>query len=161
MSLIEKSRRPYVLIFDLDGVIVDTKRAVIEAYKIAGVDMPPEMWGHPWREWCDERTHNLKNTAYNYTLNKYAVHGPLFGVVRSLGSDAYVLTGASRDAAVLVRSMFHLNFRLLSCECSYTSKAATLMSLAFDKEIVYFDDDADVVNRLKVEVPTITTVLVK
>ena len=36
------------VIFDLDGVLVDSRAAITEAYRRAGVDYPDSCWGRPW-----------------------------------------------------------------------------------------------------------------
>ena len=41
---------PFV-VFDVDGVLVDTRELVVQAYRDVGVEMPENAWGLPWHEW--------------------------------------------------------------------------------------------------------------
>lgn len=54
-----------MIVFDVDGVIADSRRLVRECYDDAGVDMPDDAWGRPWHEWLDdEHVHARKNQLY-------------------------------------------------------------------------------------------------
>lgn len=89
-------------VFDLDGTLLDNRRAVREAYREAGVIMPDDAWGRPWQEWLDsEALHKAKNLAYPVMLG---IHGrplpPLRDLERALamGDAVEILTSASEDA---------------------------------------------------------------
>src|SRR5262245_21811883 len=102
-------RQPWA--FDLDGVLVDTRRAVVEAYKYVGVDMPDGAWGLPYREWhtvhnADE-LHKKKNTYYYKTVGLFAKPMPLLKVAESWKYP--VLTGASHTAVEIICLKFAMN----------------------------------------------------
>ena len=48
-----------ILVFDLDGVLIESFEAVRLAYAAAGADVGVG-WGKPWRDWCSPEAHWLK-----------------------------------------------------------------------------------------------------
>lgn len=95
-------------VFDLDGTLLDTRQAVKEAYRAAGVEMPDECWGLPWREWLTmpnaAEIHKRKNVYYYKTVSIYAKRMPLFSI--ALQGQYPVITGASWVAVEHVLLMF-------------------------------------------------------
>lgn len=92
-------------VFDLDGTLIDSQEAVRRAYEAAGVRMPPEAWGKPWREWLgDEAAHRRKEALYPEFLRQYARPKALYRTAQRL--RAPVLTGASGAAAKAVQEAF-------------------------------------------------------
>lgn len=151
------------VVFDLDGTLVDTRQAVTQAYRWAGVELPDHAWGRPWQEWLPqllkyednaedplaqsaEQVHKLKNHYYQYTLKLYARALPC--LERATHRSLVVLTGASRDAVTTL------------LKWNRSEKFAVIYSdLRLDDKIdwlnarppgVYVDDDARVRERLVV-----------
>lgn len=100
-------------VFDLDGTLVDTRRAVFEAYKMAGAIMPDDAWGKPAREWLPqlvgekraEAVHHLKVVAYPAMLVQYVKPLPLLGY--ALHTESPIITGASANSVMIVNSYVH------------------------------------------------------
>lgn len=112
-------------VFDLDGTLVDTRKAVEEAYHLAGVHMPPEMWGRPWQQWLNNaRVHSLKNKLYHQTLRQYGVKLPLLEVALQL--DAPVLTGASSAAVRTIMQRWASGLNIALVEATPLMKAVWL-----------------------------------
>lgn len=69
--------------WDLDGVLINSRRAVEEAYRAAGIEMPPDAWGKSAGEWMNmkhadyEFIHRQKQEAYPEMLRRFAT--PLAG----------------------------------------------------------------------------------
>jgi len=122
---------------DLDGTLVDSKLAVIEAYRAAGVEMPFYAWGRPWQEWLDDETvHTRKNRVYADMLRKYGEPLPLYRVAVQRGFP--VITGASAAAVAVVTQTFGaLNVALTGA--TLEDKALWLHDHA--KTGLYVDDD--------------------
>lgn len=156
MKPIAKSLPRCAFVFDLDGVVIDSRCAVEEAYKMAGVTMPDGVWGKPWTEWCDEEVHNRKNSAYPAALEKYGRPGPLFWVVEKLAGNAMILTGASMSALYIVRRVFNIDFKVIGCESTSQQKVDILKTLSKKQQVVYFDDDPRVIVRVNDECPHVS-----
>jgi len=98
----------------MDGVLMDTRRAVEEAYRAAGVPIPEGMYGIPYREWMpaivgsveeSDRIVETKNLLLPEMLDRYGSVLPPTRVARELldsGAVAVVLTAASPAATHIV-----------------------------------------------------------
>ncbi len=162
MKRTERSLPRCALVFDLDGVIVNTRLAVEAAYHTAGIKMPPDAWGRPWREWCDNDTHRKKNLAYPTVLREHGHPGPLMWLIVKLRGEALVLTGASPDAVNIIRRTFDIDFKVLGYEQTREQKYEKLSALARNQQVVYFDDDRRVVNNINDTMHSnLTAILVK
>lgn len=147
--------------FDLDGTLFDTHALVVEAYRRAGVEMPPEAWGSPAHEWlpgiCGSEhwkwVHEKKQVYYERLLRespparttacRAMVELALSGV------ETYVLTGASRDAALsLLKGLQSYHYRLLGTDCDRDRKIRLMRTIGFDNA-VYVDDDPVMCGRLR------------
>ena len=128
------------LVFDLDGTLVDTKKAVFEAYRYVGVNMPEDAWGKNWREWLTgpdaEKLHKAKNTIYLKTVGLYAQPLELLPFVEKAGYP--VITGASMIAAETIAIKFAPKLRIALREATLDMKAKWLNDR---RPGVYVDDD--------------------
>jgi hypothetical protein len=145
----------------LDGVLIDSRRAVKAAYYAAGIEVPPESWGKPWREWlidaCEgdeaeaRRVHDLKNEHYPVAILREARRLPCAALAESLYEvelPVYVITGASRDAAMSCMMFLGLDLQLLhQYECTQRDKERVLgrIAEAFHPVGVYYDDHPTIV----------------
>lgn len=135
-------------VFDLDGTLVDTQKAVRVAYARAGVNMPEGVWGKPWRQWLPlvtinaEFAHLTKNLHYPSALTSHAKELPLLRHARRM--RAPILTGASESAAFAVSLRFFgippLNIVLT--EAMLLDKILWLNKQTSASEITYVDDDS-------------------
>lgn len=124
-------------VFDMDGVLIDTRKAVEAAYAKAGMIMPAHAWGKPWQEWCPKEVHSLKQVYYPICLSLYARELPAFRVLRDLGGS--VLTSASQYAAELVQEYLRYPFHLIGTGCSTVDKITALRGIKGGA--LYIDDD--------------------
>lgn len=142
-------------VFDLDGCLIDSRQAVREAYRRAGVEMPPGAWGRPWRDWlihaCEDdedearRVHNIKNEIYPEMIRRHARQLPLATYMAALaerGLSCWVITGASHDAAVSALSFLGFDDSLLNAwELDVRGKERKLIEIARHFSVgTYFDD---------------------
>lgn len=149
-------------IFDLDGVLIDSRHAVRAAYERVGVTMPLQAWGRPWREWlidaCEgdeneaRRVHNLKNEIYPEMVRRHARQLPLAGYIAALDEKSlpcWVITGASNDAAEAALNFLGLDLGLLNaCELDTRAKERWIAEIAKHYTVgVYFDDQHVIVPR--------------
>lgn len=138
------------VVFDVDGVIVDSHAAVRAAYKLVGVEMPDDAWGKPWHVWLPqlvgstfeaEDLHGKKNYVYTAMLRDGQVR-PLAGASvahRLAPAQRSFLTGASAQAARAALRAAGLPRGRLWSGCTAEDKAARLLRLA--GRGVYVDDD--------------------
>jgi len=124
-------------VFDMDGVLIDTRKAVEAAYARAGVTMPAEAWGLRWQEWCSREAHDRKNAMYPTMLNLYARELPAFKILQQFGGS--VLTSASTHAARLVQEYLRFPFHLVGAGCTTDDKIGVLKTIRGG--VVYVDDD--------------------
>jgi phosphoglycolate phosphatase-like HAD superfamily hydrolase len=135
-------------VFDLDGTLLDTRAAVIEAYRIVGVTPPKDFFGRSWKEWLkDERKHREKNEAYRHCLGLIE-ELPLLEMLRN--TNSMILTGASLEAVSLLRKRFFPTwFGAAHTELTIAGKVDILNGL--DEIGMYFDDDESAINTVKKE----------
>lgn len=96
--------------FDLDGVLLNSRTQVRDAYLHAGVTMPEEAWGLSALEWLPQarpdwpRVHAEKNRIYLGRLERLEVPvTPMFAAMLRIAHEhkrqCLVLTGASQPVA--------------------------------------------------------------
>jgi hypothetical protein len=143
-------------VFDLDGTLVDTRRAVVEAYGAAGVKFPAFAWGLPWRAWLpglygEERAaelHAKKTEFYPEMLLNHAEKLPaalVFCQLVAEGVSVGILTGASCSSARAALEICEISQRhLLGWEKDYIGKGVVLKYLKqAQNSVVYVDDDTN------------------
>lgn len=144
-------------VFDLDGVLADTRSAVRDAYAIAGVAMPDEAWGHPWMTWLPKylggnvlaarELHTRKTIAYAEMVRTGQVSElPAAGVVRALTRrtppSVLVLTSASMDSARPLMHALHLKTNILAgVQLTLSQRVGMVTEWAHISPGAYFDDD--------------------
>lgn len=137
--------------YDLDGTLAHTREAVLEAYRAAGVEPPPDFFGKPWREWLqDEEVHRLKNAYYAQFCTKHIKPTRLVDLYYRTGG--IVITGASREAAEVVMTTIGINPEIVSCELSMVQKAEYLNNftrLTKTEPGIVFEDSINIANYLK------------
>lgn len=150
----------FFVVFDIDGVLVDTKELVHQAYRDVGVDMPVGAWGKAWTEWLPEASgspwiaqgvHDLKTKRYIDLLTESPPPrlsgGEALEIIMSEGlCDVAFATGASRESAALILMQLGVNLDLHTNICGATApmKTMTLAMLrgsALENDVVYIDDD--------------------
>lgn len=141
-------------IFDLDGVLIDTKLAVKEAYKRVGVNMPEDAWGKPYEEWCSHEEHELKKEVYPQFVDFLATELPMLGVAKDLdllpNCNVMILTGASASAVELLQSKFCFQkLRILCWGANTDTKLKCLASLPSGG--VYFEDNPSIAKVMREE----------
>lgn len=126
-------------VFDLDGTLMDTREAVKHAYLLAGVRMPNDAWGKPWREWTTKDVHDKKNAMYPIALHNFASPLPLLDYAVKLRS--HILTAASLDAVLALKQVGWLPARTpFTSELSREQKVDWLRHHGWG---VYVDDDSE------------------
>lgn len=140
------------VIFDLDGVLVNTHDLVVKAYRKVGVNMPPDAYGKPWTDWLVEYmrgdlnraeiTHNRKVYKYSQMLHQIE-ELPCADLLRNLvASDVPVgvLTGSSRATAVVILHKIGVPAGTgLVTGCSLETKKHELRTMPYDR-VFYIDD---------------------
>lgn len=125
------------IVFDFDGVLVDSREVVEESYRRAGVEMPKENWGIPGLAWLPEETraetYRLKSLWYKALIGA-APELPPAQVARLLNPG--LLTGAIPEASTRVQRL-GINFKWEEYGHSTESKTRVLRSMAPG---IYIDD---------------------
>lgn len=143
-------------VFDLDGTLFDTRNLVRQAYLAAGVIMPDDAWGKPAGQWLPElvgfkrwhSVHERKTDIYLHMLRRDPPpRTPAASAMIELalsGVETYVITGASREAALTLLSGFQpYHYRLIGANCDRSLKITKIRMLGRAHECVYVDDDLD------------------
>jgi phosphoglycolate phosphatase-like HAD superfamily hydrolase len=144
-------------VFDLDGTLVNSRAAVTEAYRRAGVVMPEDAWGKPWQEWLVDPVtralrhdvHNEKNRIYLSVLEELGQHTDLGLRVRmGFGAPATVITGASPQAVQSMRQCGLLS-DTVKVEAYHLTAIGKVDWLATHGWGTYVDDDPRVRQLVK------------
>ncbi|MEU7476662.1 hypothetical protein AB0A63_11825 [Lentzea sp. NPDC042327] len=83
--------------FDIDGVLVDTREIVRRAYAEVGIELPDRLWGSSWRIWLPE-------LCGGDLLRAQAVHDQKTQAHLDLLSETRVATLAGAEAARALHS---------------------------------------------------------
>jgi hypothetical protein len=94
-----------IQVFDMDGVLVDTREANEWAYRQCGVEPPPDHHTRPWQEWCTKEQHDAKAETFPEGLKLHGRELPLLEQALN-ASIAVVLTNASTLSLVAVLGAF-------------------------------------------------------
>lgn len=140
-----------MFVYDLDGVLADTKEFVLQCYRSAEVEPPDDFWGKPWQSWLDDPAkHDLKNTFLH--KHKHLIKPlPILQVFNRLGG--VILTGASAIGANTTFQAIELDTRVL--ESLYTGKTiqekADLLNILtrMGKRGLMFEDTKENVTYLR------------
>jgi hypothetical protein len=149
---------PDCWVYDLDGVLIDSRAAVEGAYLEVGVIMPDGAWGKPWHEWLPQLlgshveariVHKRKTDIYPGMIQLLGHELPLAHEARmrmARNEHVYVLTGASMrcmKAALRVCELQHAT--ILGFGCEIATKVAALDQLSqHHAHGVYYDDQPGV-----------------
>lgn len=129
-------------VFDMDGTIVDSIRAVKEAYKRAGLVLADEAWGKTSKQWkCPPDIHKMKVALYPTILLRMGRRLHAADLLTAM--DGSVLTGASMGAVEAVRGFLDHDFRLAGAECDSDMKIKILSAKSDECRVFYVDDDFD------------------
>ena len=143
---------------DIDGVLVNSRHLVKEAYAKVGVNMPDEAWGHPWQMWLPSvvgslgdarKAHDEKTLVYVDVIksgaaveNKLPYADVLLALEAMFPGDVSYVTGAAHDAAEAILESLKLTpSQLLASSVSTSERSAILKSI--DETGVYIDDRID------------------
>jgi hypothetical protein len=139
-------------VFDMDGTIVDSRRAVREAYRRAGHPLPDDAWGKTAGEWgCPPDVHKMKIALYPTLLLRMGRRMHASDLLETVNGE--VLTGATLQAVQAVRKFLKNEFRLLGAGCSHEAKIEILQVQSYPgSQIIYVDDDFDFGQRAMQEV---------
>lgn len=142
------------VVFDVDGVLIDTREQVHEAYARCGVTMPPEAFTKSWTEWLPDlaggvfaatRIHKRKTQVYLQLLDemppKVLPAGRMLREYRGAGLDMHAITSASEESVCQALVRAGLGFvPVLGFELDRKSKN-TILQEKFVKPGVYVDDN--------------------
>lgn len=148
------------VVFDIDGVIIDSREMVREAYSACGVVMPDDAWGKPWQEWLPKQISNkgLARAVHKEKTERYlqmiASERPMtlpgyelarFLMNRGL-ADVFFLTGADhRAAALILETLRFSKMQLLRANATRVQKIAALRKHLHENthcgRVIYIDDD--------------------
>lgn len=142
-------------VFDVDGVVGDTRLAVREAYKRVGVRQPEEAWGISWKIWLPAlvgdrapEVHAAKQEVYvSLLMRGFATKLPGADMALALlevGHPVYFVTAASEASARAVLMTFGLPEDLLrGWELSPSDRTEALLDVKVPpcaRQHVYVDD---------------------
>lgn len=141
-------------LFDMDGTIVDTLKALRLCYRKAGITMPPEAIGQSWQAWCPEAIHKEKERLYPNFVREYVRILPAMNLLRL--TKGVVITGASQASVNAVRSVAAIgHFSCLATECTLDRKLNEIKQhqRRTGHHVVWVDDNFEFGQRVMLEAP--------
>mgnify|MGYP000959187926 CR=1 FL=1 len=139
-----------LVVFDLDGTLVDTRDAVVTAYAEVGIHMPTQAWGRPWQDWLPgsaslngrsaKDVHAAKNRVYPACLARLARPTPL--LTYAAVKQSSVITGASKEAVEAIQQQFNVKLNVGGYNMTLNDKIYWLNEAYQSAEdCIYIDDD--------------------
>ena len=129
-----------LIAFDFDGTLVNTQRALIEAYKSVGAKWEPHQH---WSTFASGLQHKLKGRAYPEMFDAYAHKLPCFDYAAQY--SAPVVTSASTATVDFVRTKYPMLSTIHRTDNGATGKAEVLKALS---SLLYVDDDVDAADKI-------------
>lgn len=144
-----------MLVFDLDGVLIDTKAANLAAYRAIGKEPPAHFYHVHWSEWCSQEEHDAKLREMPRFAHLYRWL-PLMDVAL-LDPGTLVLSSISAAGLRTVKASHHgLRYNLerlnITTGLRAEEKLQRLISLrSISPPGVYFDDSEQFCRRVSEE----------
>ena len=151
------------VIFDLDGVILDSQAAIVEAYRLAGVDAPKDILARESERWCtgmsaDEFTTVKRAKDHVYAAKIQQGEVPLLSGWRAAEvvarqHDVHLMTGAAFSAVDALYTRMHPAWPFTAVVAKVTQREK-FARIALFTPCVYIDDQpiADGLARVDVRV---------
>lgn len=131
--------------YDLDGVLIDTRQATIEAYAVAGVTPPQDFYCRPWQSWTTPEVHARKSAALPQVASPHNIKAlPLLDFARR--HRGIILSMCSDEALAITNPMFRLyEIGTIMNKLSIQDRLEFLeqMPTAPEDSFIYFDDNAE------------------
>jgi len=138
-------------VFDLDGTLIESERAVRAGYMAAGVTMPPDAWGKPVGAWCTPAQHTEKQRVYREMLHLHATPGRAVPLWHSLPhASRCVATGASMSSAIAAMEFLGLDpHELAVFGADHLAKVEFIRAQMSDTPVLYVDTDYTVAKTVQ------------
>jgi hypothetical protein len=141
-----------VIVFDLDGTLIDNEEAVRYAYLRAGVVMPQGAWGKPVGDWCTKEQHKQKQTYYFTSLAEYGRKGLAIPYWDNCNDNKRVITGASKISACESLDFLGIPHAYLALYgASIREKIAWIKGVMTSQSAVYIDSDPEIAKEIEKE----------
>jgi phosphoglycolate phosphatase-like HAD superfamily hydrolase len=135
-------------VFDLDATLVDSKDAVMRAYRLAGATSPEDGWNLPWTMWCGVAEHSRKCEIYSKMIEEGFIAAlppmQLFRELQAAGEDVGIFTSASYEALAGFIKHFDLGpLRWLAWSATPAHKTVAMEYVIknLGGDVVYIDDE--------------------
>lgn len=137
------------LVWDLDGTLVETRKANYLAYKSLGINPPEDFHVRPWQEWCSQEAHDEKGRIIGRFILNHARPLQLLSVWEANGRGP-ILTNASPEAIAGIRATFS-QLADANIKGGMRSYEKTAWLRVYAPTGVYFDDSEKTVALVKEE----------
>ena len=133
-------------VYDFDGLLVETKAAIKQAWRLVGVTPPKDFWKRHWRTWCDdEALYEKRNQVFIAKCLPLIKPLPMLQLAAATGG--LILTSGAQYRVVACLSHLGVTNCMVKCGLDVKQKAEELNS--FKKPGVYFDDNWEHVSTLR------------
>lgn len=128
-----------LVVYDLDGTLVDTRLANLRAYEKAGITPPCDFHIRDWKTWTTSKIHDAKNRFLESVMAENVVELPLLENAQEEG--AMVLSNISFDAFNILRLHVNLVSLYIHIEMDSMAKVKFLKDMEEEHRIgIYIDD---------------------
>jgi phosphoglycolate phosphatase-like HAD superfamily hydrolase len=125
-------------VYDFDGVLVDTKTAIKQAWRKVGVNPPKDFWKVPYQEWFTGHSdvYEERNRVFIKSCMHLVRPLPMLEVAQQTGG--VILTNGAQERVVAILEKLSVKNCIVKCGLDIASKAKELN--AFEQTGIYFDD---------------------
>lgn len=153
--------------FDLDGTLVDSLEATLQAYASVGIEFGPQHWGKASTDWnCPEDKHKLKTECYAKYAHLIELGWAFKYWSRLQSKDRSLLTAASKLTYEATKERcLELAFDLNSCRNTYIKHGVEMKTQVLEEavntyDVVYYYEDVESVGlSILKRVPTLNLIL--
>ncbi len=126
-----------MIVFDLDGTLVETMTANFHAYRAVGEVPPNDFHQVPWQSWTSKEMHDAKNKVLPQYMGVHAKETPLMDVARELGDRCLIVSNISEEALGCLRDYIDLREFNIKHGLNIAEKIKVIREVGGS---IYFDD---------------------
>lgn len=129
-------------IFDLDGVLIDARKANLEAYRSVGIEPPHDFYHRTWEEWCPVDKYKARLEALPQFAHLIRLL-PLFETCMLNQHNSIILSACSDTTLQIIKNTVGLAGAVIINKLRTDSRMEILLKNQFGIPYpgIYYDDN--------------------